>query len=321
MKSFHCSSGSHEFVSICPRRQQGVALVLALLIVALAVTLVAGMFWLQHVQVRALALQQAHQQARAVLRLSMDETRQLLRLDAMQNGSVTSLEGAWARAQPLGDLGRLLPHNAADGPASLQLTIIDAQSRFNLRNLAHEGQVDAVQLAVFGRLLAQLRLDPSLAKGTATALAASGAAASTWHFTHMDDLLAISGYTPQVLRQLREHAVLLPVRSRLNANTAPAALLAVAGGMPLPAAAALVHSRAQARLRDAADISLRLPHGPAGSELGVGSDFFLVESDLAIGEVRLRAQALVHRQQGGRFADAGGAESVLPTTVVWLRHL
>jgi general secretion pathway protein K len=57
MKSFHRSSGSHESVSICPRRQQGVALVLALLIVALAVTLVAGMFWLQHVQVRALALQ------------------------------------------------------------------------------------------------------------------------------------------------------------------------------------------------------------------------------------------------------------------------
>eukprot|EP01041_Mallomonas_annulata_P027667 gene27667-49333_t len=216
----------------------------------MAVTLVAGMFWLQQVQVRTIENQQEQQQARAALLAAMDETCQLLRLDAMQNGSVTTLDGAWARAASTVSLGRYLQRIQPGPPVHLQVKIIDAQSRFNLRNLSIDGRIDAAQVAIFRRLLMLLRLDPALAKGTATVLTGEGGASAS-RFIHLDDLLAIRGYTPQVIAQLREYVVLLPGRSRLNANTAPSALLVAAGGMPAAEADAFVRSREQARLRDA----------------------------------------------------------------------
>jgi general secretion pathway protein K len=50
-------------------------------------------------------------------------------------------------------------------------SIVDAQSRYKLRNLAQNGVPRPSEIAVFQRLLIILKLDPNLAQATARALA------------------------------------------------------------------------------------------------------------------------------------------------------
>ena len=52
-------------------------------------------------------------------------------------------------------------------------SIVDAQSRYNLRNLAQNGVPSPSEIAVFQRLLIIIKLDPNLAQATADAPAAT----------------------------------------------------------------------------------------------------------------------------------------------------
>ena len=57
----------------------------------------------------------------------------------------------------------------------------DAQARFNLRNLAHEGKVNTAEVRVFQRLLILLRQDPALAMAAARFIASSQQAQKHHH--------------------------------------------------------------------------------------------------------------------------------------------
>ncbi|MFD2270479.1 type II secretion system minor pseudopilin GspK [Undibacterium arcticum] len=57
--------------------------------------------------------------------------------------------------------------------ATLSGNVVDAQSRFNLNNLAENGVVKPKEVAVFARLLTNLHASPALAMATADAVAAA----------------------------------------------------------------------------------------------------------------------------------------------------
>jgi general secretion pathway protein K len=261
-------------------RNGGVALVTALLVTALAVTLVSNLFGQQQVMVRGMQGQQLRLQARLLLHESFDEARLALRDAAAAQGQVTR--------------------------AHLRREIIDAQSRFNLRNLAPEASINPFQLAAFARLLATLKIDAALAAGIAEALAAGPGLA----VREVGDLLAVPGVTPAVLARLRPFVTLLPEPAGVNVNTASAEVLTSVAKLTLQDAQALVARRRQAHFRDTADFALRLNERETleGVDFHVSSHYFLVSSRVTLEGVNLDAQALL-RRQGERGA-----------ILVWLRE-
>ena len=78
-----------------PARQRGVAIITALLLTTLAVTIVASLFWMQQVQVRSMENQRLQLQTKWILRGGIDFSRMLLREEGLQRPTYTSLLSIW----------------------------------------------------------------------------------------------------------------------------------------------------------------------------------------------------------------------------------
>ncbi len=155
------------------QRQQGVAVVTALLLTTLAITIVASLFWQQQVQVRSIENQRFQLQKKWVLRGALDWAGLILREDR-RISKVDHLGEPWAVS--LGDtrLDQYVENGRTeveDSDATLSGQISDAQAKYNLNNLAVNGKVDPREQAVFAKLLMNLRLDPSLAQQVAVQVA------------------------------------------------------------------------------------------------------------------------------------------------------
>ncbi|MBC3872250.1 type II secretion system minor pseudopilin GspK [Undibacterium flavidum] len=159
--------------SVVLRRQSGVAVVTALLLTTLAITIVASLFWQQQVQVRSIENQRFQLQKKWVLRGALDWAGLILREDR-RISKVDHLGEPWAvnlgdtRLDQYVENGRT---EVEDSDATLSGQISDAQAKFNLTNLAVNGKVDVRELAVFSKLLSNLHLDPGLAQQVAVQVA------------------------------------------------------------------------------------------------------------------------------------------------------
>lgn len=294
-----------------PRHQRGVAVVTAMLLTTLAITIVASLFWQQQVQVRSIENQRLQLQKQWVLRGALDWARLILREDAKYS-AVDDLNEPWAVPLSETRLDRYVESAALRGEAAtavLSGSIQDAQSRLNLSSLASRGTVDATEVAAFEKLLTSLRQDPGLARASAQLLAQSQRHADAGSgsprmigFTQVDDLLAVPGCTPAVLSALRNYVVFLPRATPVNANTASAEVLAARlPGLTLADANTLVTQRRSASFRDLADLGLRLPGKtePDPALLSVASSYFLVNGRVAIRQAGLQVQGLVERVGAG----------------------
>jgi len=157
------------------RRQRGIAIVPALLLATLAVSVVSGLFWRQQVQVRALENQRLSMQARWAALGALDWAQSTLQDDA-RSSVADHLGEPWAAELPATRLDGYLGANQDDMEtphAFLSSHIVDAQSFFNLSNLVSDRQPNALEMESFRRLLVSLNLDPALAQGVVSALAAT----------------------------------------------------------------------------------------------------------------------------------------------------
>jgi len=222
-----------------PATQSGAALLLAMIIVALVATITAGMVWQQNRAVQVEAAERARTQAAWILHGALDWARLILREDQRTNQQRTqpydSLDEPWATPLEEARLSTFLAadkdNNAEGGPeAFISGAIADAQARFNLRGLVDPaGKPDPVQVAALQRLCdlvgAPSDTATTLAKalGEATVLKAntgnSGAADVPLSAQRLADLLW-AGLAPQTLALLEPVAVLLPVVTPVNLNTA-----------------------------------------------------------------------------------------------------
>src|SRR5450830_683333 len=215
-----------------PARQRGVAVIMALLLTALAITVVASLFWQQQVQVRSMENQRLRLQTQWAMRGMVDFARFWLRQD---NPSLTAADGIWATPIEEARLDDYVDREKVDTEkfdATVSGRAFDAQARFNISNLANvTGNVNPPQVKAYQRLLANLQLDSGLAQATADAVvrarpkpramdsgnnggsngsnggtnggtnntpASSGGDSSPVAFTQIEDLLSVPGYTPQV---------------------------------------------------------------------------------------------------------------------------
>jgi general secretion pathway protein K len=308
-----------------PARQRGVAVITALLLTTLAVTIVASLFWQQQVQVRSMENQRLHLQTKWILRGALDWTRLILRQDGQDHQGYTWDQDVWATPLAETRLDDYVERERVDGEkydATLSGQIIDAQSRYNLANLADKKQVNPAQVAVFARLLQNLQLNPALAQAVADEVAAGQSPASpstpagggkeTMAPLRVEDLLAVPGFTPQTVERLRDLVVVLPAQTVVNLNTAPAEVIAaLIPNFSLAEATALVNARKRAAFKDIGSFKALLGGRdvPAGAPAGYKSDYFLVRSRVRLDRAALDAEALIWRQPG-----------LLKTDVLWIRE-
>ncbi|HZV67748.1 MAG TPA: type II secretion system minor pseudopilin GspK, partial [Telluria sp.] len=140
---------------------------LALLLTALAVVLVADLFWAQQIQLRSMQNQQYRLRARLAQRAALDTLIAALQSPAASTQPI-ALGGAWSE---------LPDSEGTPSEAVVSQHIVDAQSSFNLSNLALAAVVNPFEIAAFGRMLTALQLDPKLAQQAAEAIARTQTAA------------------------------------------------------------------------------------------------------------------------------------------------
>lgn len=302
-----------------PARQAGMAVISALLVVAAVSLIAAGMIDRQATRVRTLESEQARVQARWLLSGGMDWARATLRGEARRS-SVTHNGQLWAT--PITDL-RISEEGAAR-QAVFSGRAEDEQGKFNLQNLARDGQVLPEQVQALSRLLQSLRLPADLAPRIAERMARaqsrpasskaegesdaaqtdgnagsgtdtgtpspSGGRAGTAlapGLRGIDDLRGMRGLDESALTALTPYLTVLPTRTAINVNTAPAEVLAtLSPALSLSLAMSVADQRDRGQtFNNRADFINRL----ANPEIEIGSDAVAVDSDwfAVFGTVRL----------------------------------
>jgi general secretion pathway protein K len=269
------------------RRQGGAAIVMAMVVVAVTATLVAGAHWRQSIVLRQAENELAYAQAKWLIRGAIDWAGLILREDARISG-VDHLGEPWA--VPLADTHL----NQGDGrdPVYLAGQMRDEQARFNLRNLADAKGVNPAELEVLRRLLELV----GASAGAAEAIAQRVTAPDMVPLIAIDDL---AGLDAEVVERLRPFVTVLPQRTAINANTAPAEVLAARLDLGLADARRLVASRAGAYFNNRADVLARIPElklQATDADIAVGTQFFSVEGIVSYRRARLHTRALLRRE-------------------------
>lgn len=319
------ATGRRRLARCCGKAERGVALVVALLVVALATILVAALL-----DRGELALARTRNALRAEQVQAYAQGLEAYAIEALmlpRDGPDTHLS-RWAQPLPLQDVpgGRLTA------------TLRDLNGCFNLNNLA-PGQATQWR-ELFTRLLAALALEPRLGEAVAqwldpdpdAAPAASaylgGAVPYRAHgglFTHVSELRLVRGVDAVVYARLAPHVCVLPPGSRLNANTASAAVLqALAGSGTAPATAALgqqLWQNGRAQWSDAPSFWRATPLGSAPPGLAalvdVHSDAFLARGDIVLDDLPFTVFSVL-LQRGGRVIAvqrSSGADEALVAAV------
>ncbi len=306
----------------CPARRRlpparGAALLLAMLILVLVATITAGMVWQQSRAIQVEAAERARTQAAWILSGALDWARLILREDARGGRQVDSLDEPWAT--PLAE-ARLSSFLAADqnnnvdaGPeAFISGAIVDAQSRWNLRNLADDqGKLVDAEQAVLLRLCSQANLSGDVATRIAAGLIQAwkpptGEAADAPLAPTRLAELAWLGIEPLVLERLAPWLDLLPVRTPVNVNTAPReVLVAVIDGLDSGGAGRIVQQRQRQPFATLDQVKPLLPAGVVvePSRLSVGSSFFEVTGRLRLDDRALEERSLLQRRGADRNAE------------------
>jgi general secretion pathway protein K len=290
-------------------RQRGVAVITALLLTTLAITIVASLFWQQQVQVRSIENQRLQLQKQWILRGALDWAGLILREDAKYS-TVDTLDEPWSVPLSETRLDQYVENGRADtdaADASLSGSIIDAQSRYNLNNLLSGGSINAAEVAVFERLLGNLQINPSLAPATAGMMASAqvkpepGAPGNSnprpMNFERVNDLLAVPGFSAEAVNRLKDFIIFLPGATSVNVNTAPVEVLAARiDTLSLADATALVASRKTASFQNTGQFSTRLPGRNLSIQgIDVKTSFFLVNGKVRMSRAGLEVEALIQR--------------------------
>jgi len=294
--------------------QRGAALLLAMVIVALIVTMAAGMVWMQTRAVSIEAAERARAQSAWILSGALDWSRLILREDqrgSRQRGNVyDALSEPWATPLAEARLSTFLAadkeNNTDSGPeAFISGSIVDAQSRFNVRGLIDPaGKVIPLQVTALQRLANLAGAPADTAARIAEALARSygpvgdeGPRGAPLRPVQFSDL-AWQGIDRATLLRLEPWVDLLPLPTPVNANTAPREVLVAAiDNLDLGSAERIVQARLRKPFETTADIQQLLPPNARveAGRIGVSSNWFIVSGRLRLEDRVLEERSLLQR--------------------------
>ncbi|MGZ0028094.1 type II secretion system minor pseudopilin GspK [Stenotrophomonas sp. S4] len=267
-------------------RQRGMAVIVALLVVALVAVIATALLTRQSAQLRALRSDQLRAQVRMAVDATLERAAQQLR-DDVKEQLTTVRSGRWTRPLTL------------QAPLPVQLQLVDAQSMFNLRNLLAHGRPDPEARRAFIALCA--------AQGLGQGACASAADHIQARLRDGDILAqaplpresliaqALAGADPVALQALARRTVVLPAQTLVNANTSDLSVLqAVTPAVEPARLQALLGERDGGHwLLNRGDIANRLQlsnEQMAVLPLGIHSEWFL-----AVGRVQADGSAVEFR--------------------------
>ena len=294
------------------KRERGVAVLTAILVVAVSASAAALMLAQQSAMVDQAMLVASRAQADLYARTGLDWARGVLQQDARSGDKVDYLGEGWA--QPIA----ALPVERAIVSGS----ITDEQGKFNLNNLVRDNNRSQTDFLAFQRLLASQGLAPELAEavvdwidGDSDLSGAAGAEdqyylalrkpyrAANAPMMQVEELYRVRGFDAAAVKKLRPYVTALPGNTPVNVNTAPAAVLLAL----LPDLGERIGAHIKVRdakpLRTKEEIKRWAGRDlkPAEDErLDVASSFFYVRVQVAQDDVELSTDALVARSANAR---------------------
>jgi general secretion pathway protein K len=295
-------------------RQSGAALLMAMLTVMLVATFAASALWQQWRSAEVEAAERSRIQAAWVLVGALDWSRLILGEDGRAGGA-DSLAEPWA--VPLEE-ARLTSFLSADKnvasddvsglpDAFLSGYMVDAQSKLNVLSLIDGNKPSPTGIATFTKLFGILGLPASelsaLTSGLRNALATGtgddgGGDASPLMPQQVSQLVWF-GLSPSTVAALGPYVTILPVRTVLNVNTAPAeALAASVPLLDMAGARQLVERRTRTPFQSLADAN-QLIDSSKGQFVdgvhGIATSFFEVHGKLRLDRTWVQEDSLVQR--------------------------
>ncbi|HEY8520640.1 MAG TPA: type II secretion system minor pseudopilin GspK [Gammaproteobacteria bacterium] len=303
------------------RRQRGVAVITAMLVVAVGTIIAVNLLWEATLDQRRTEASLAADQGLLYLQGAEAWAADILRQDLVESPDTDHLSETWAI--------ELAPLPVDGGTIAGRLE--DLQGRFNLNNLiTPDGEEDEIARQQFERLLDVLGLDPSFAGVVVDWLDAN----TDMHFpsggedvtyvtvdptyrtpntliTSPSELLAMNGMDRETYEALAPYVTALPIGTTINVNTASAPVLAsLSENIDISTAESLIEERDGA---DFADIDATF-EGLVEPEMlqridGV-TQHFLLTATVALGTSQLTMRAVLQRDPSGitraLFRSLGG---------------
>ena len=293
-----------------PRKQRGVALLIALLAVALAIILIASLL-----DRGELAFARTRNVLRGEQALAYAEgleayAAQILMRDLADDPGLDSNSEPWA-----------FPLPAQEVPGGrISASMRDLNGCLNLNNLI--GADMPLWRERLGNLLVALELDPSLAGAIVdwldsdTNVGDEGGAEDNAYlaqavpyrtgnrmFAHISELRLVRGISGAVYARLAPEVCALPTGTSINLNTASVAVLMSLDSRMTTALAERIHQDGQARWNDASSALMEARQQvanlvPSAKGLGVTSHYFLARGEITLDDVPFAFASVLERVAG-----------------------
>jgi len=298
------------------RHEKGVALITAIFIVAVVVTITSALSLNQQVWIRQVQNMMDKSQATSVLNGAFLSATALLAEDAKLNDS-DHLKELWATL-PLG--------GEAEGGLYIG-TASDAQSLFNLNNLVSGDKPSTADIAVFRKLLAHVELDENLVEAVVDWIdkdskrRPNGGAEDTTYtgkqpvayrtanrlIESVHELRLIEGFSSlenrASLNQLLGLVTALPQRTTINVNTAPAVIInAILPNATDTVGENIVKYRSKKPFDSKNDFIKQLARGqkPPKVAYDIKTSYFFIHVQTEFGRLSNRSIGLLHRPSKGK---------------------
>lgn len=286
-------------------RQSGVALISALLIVAMVVSVTAFLAFETQLWIRQAENISGRAMSESVRRGAMEGALVML-LEDKKNNLTDHMDEEWFGEPLAGEVegGVFIAH------------IYDAQARFNLNNLVKsDGTVNPDYVAIFQRLLVAVDLDETLADAVVDWLdngssqRPNGAedleyldkkipySTANQLFSSVQELRLVKGFDGETVDRLTEFLSALPQPTPININTAPPTIIQILFVRQIPDA--IITKLKETRPFDnKTDLMTLLKGYPAPNQAtyDVKTDYFNVNVQTQFGQLTRRSQALIYRK-------------------------
>lgn len=236
------------------RREQGAAIITALLVVSLATIVVSALFYRQNLATRSVENRLALAQTRWVERAVIDWAQVILRVDDSTFDHATDV---WGTPVMQTELDETVTGGARIADQSkkafLAGAMTDAQAKFNLNSLVNAtNQPSPTALQALQRLFGLVGMDPALASAVQARVLMAQTTTQDGKrvppqappLIRLADLLDVPGITEAMLPNLVPFVTVLPRPTPVNLNTAPAeVIVSVIPGANIGAAKRFVTQR------------------------------------------------------------------------------
>ena len=297
------------------RRQSGVALITAMLIMALITTLTFSLEWDNSLDLRRTYVSMYREEAIQAALGAESWVLTILRQDS-QDSDTDHYGEIWASEMPVLPLGG--PGESIQGEIFGEVE--DLQGRFNINNLVdNNGEVDQQALEQYQRLLVSLGLDARLAGITADWIDADqdasfpdGAEDSLYTgivppyrtanqmSTSASELAALDGMDKAILDTLLPHVATLPAGTSINVNTATGPVLqSLDENLTVADVERLLSERGEAGFADVNNTFSSLVTPDVLNQLAESSDYFRLKVIVQVDTVRITYFSLLERSPQG----------------------